>query len=202
MRGQLSIEFIIVLTGLLIVVATVTMPIYNQSRSSAEKVTKLSEARGAASTLANALNNIYASGPGTRLTIDYSLPQGVVAAYVGGYEKLDVDGILTTDETVSINGRADIQIWLDLDGDGMWDNTRESVIIVDTILPSRWNESAVPRGDDWVRENCVHVEDNGLRVGSLYGTLTARTFHRATLTYCYDPTYAYPRRIVVLDEVS
>lgn len=114
MRGQLSVEFIIVLTGLVIVVATITMPMYNQARSDAEKVTKLLEAREAANTLANALNTLYASGPGSKLTIEYSLPQGVVTVYMGGYDKLEADGVLTTDETVPINGRADIQIWLDL----------------------------------------------------------------------------------------
>jgi len=200
-KGQLSIEFIIVLTGLLIVVATIAMPIYNQARSDAEKLAKLSEAREAANKIANALNNLYASGPGSKLTIEYLLPQGVSAVYIGGYEKLDFDGLVTADETVPINGRADIQIWLDLNGDGMWDNKREAVIIVDTILPSRWNENAVERGDDWVKENCVHVEENSLKVGSIYRTLRETTLHRTTLTYSYDPTHAYPRRIVVLDEI-
>ena len=159
LRGQLSIEFMIVLTGLLIVVATVTMPIYNQARFDAEKMTKLTEAREAANTLANALNNLYASGPGSKLTIEYWLPQGVVAVYMGGYESLEIDGVYTTDESVPRNGRADVQIRLDFNNDGMWDNNREAVVIVDTLLPSRWDENAAARGDSWVKENCVHVED-------------------------------------------
>ena len=75
MRGQLSIEFMIVLTGFLIIAATISMPIYNQARSDAEKMTKLSEAREAANILANALNSTYASGPRSKITIEYSLPK-------------------------------------------------------------------------------------------------------------------------------
>jgi len=191
----------IVLSGFLIVVATLTLPMYNQARSDAEKLTKISEARGAANELAKALNNLYAIGPGSKFTVEYSLPQGILAIYLGGCKKLDVDGALTTDETFSINGRADIQIWMDLNGDGRWDNTREALIIADTLLPSRWNENASDRGDDWIKENCVHVEENSLKIGLEYGTPFNRTFHRTTFTYRYDPTNEYPRRIVVLDEL-
>lgn len=199
-RGQLSIEFLIVFTGLLIVVATVTMPTYNQARSDAEKIAKLSEAREAANTLANALNTVYANGPGSKLTIEYWLPQGVAALYMGGYDSLDVDGIYTVDESVPKNGRADVQIWMDLNNDGIWDNKRESVVLVDTILPSRWDENSAQRSEDWVRENCVHVGDDNLKVGLSYGTLGKKTLHRTTLEYDYNLGDTYPRKILVTDE--
>ena len=201
-KGQLSLEFIIVLTGLLLVVATVTMPVYDQSRSDAEKVTKLSEAREAANILAGALNNLYAGGPGSRVAVEYSLPPGVVSVLMCGYDQVEVDGLLTIDETVPINGRADVQIWLDFNGDGLWDGEREAVVIVDTILPSRWYADATERGGDWVEENCVHVEENGLKVGSVHGTLSGRTIHNTVLEYLSTHSHQYRRRIVVLDEIS
>ena len=89
----------------------------------------------------------------------------------------------------------------DYDGDGNWDNNRESVVIVDTILPSRWDENAAEHDEDWIRENSVHVEDGNLKVGPGYGTIVSRTLHRTTLTYYYNPTNTYPRRILVLDEI-
>lgn len=202
MRGQLSVEFIIVLTGLLLVVATVTMPMYNQARADSEKMARLSEAREAAGILAGALNSVYASGPGSKLTVEYSLPKGTVSARACGYDWLEVDGLLSTTETVPINGRADVQLFLDLDGDGAWDNIREAVIVVDTILPSRWREDAAERDDDWVIENCVHVEEGGLSVGPTYGTVTAKTTHLTTLTYLFDASLPYSRRIVIIDEIS
>ncbi|MDI6643338.1 MAG: class III signal peptide-containing protein [Candidatus Hodarchaeaceae archaeon] len=201
MRGQLSIEFMIVLTGLLIIVAVTTMPLYDKARADAEKVTKLADAREAANTLANAVNTLYASGPGAKQVIEYWLPKGVVAIYIGGYENLNVDGVDTTDENVSRNGRADVQIWLDLNGDGALDNKREAVVIVDTLLPSRWYENGDARAENWIKENCLHVEDKNLKVGSAHGTLIKRTLHRTTLTYCYNPGHMYPRRIVVSDEI-
>lgn len=191
----------IVLTGLLIIVAVTTMPLYDKARADAEKVTKLADAREAANTLANAVNTLYASGPGAKQVIEYWLPKGVVAIYIGGYENLNVDGVDTTDEDVSRNGRADVQIWLDLNGDGALDNKREAVVIVDTLLPSRWYENGDARAENWMKENCLHVEDKNLKVGSAHGTLIKRTLHRTTLTYCYNPGYMYPRRIVVSDEI-
>ncbi len=200
MRGQLSVEFIIVLTGMLLVVAAVSMPMHSQARSDAEKMTKLSEAREAANTLAGALNNLYAGGPGSRVSIKYSLPQGVVSVRMCGYEHVEVDGLLSADEIVPINGRADVQILLDLDGDGLWDNRREAAVVVDTILPSRWHEDATERGEGWVEENCVHVEESSLIVGPAYGTLFKRTFHFTSLAYFFDSSQAYLRTVVIQDE--
>lgn len=92
MRGQLSIEFIIVLSGLLLIIATVSMPMYNSARADAEKISKLADAREAAVTLVNATNTVYAAGVGSKQTIEYWLPQGVVSvSFVGGTEnRLDV----------------------------------------------------------------------------------------------------------------
>lgn len=202
MRGQLSIEFLAVLAGLLILIATITLPMYIEANENANKLTKISEAKTAANKLATGLNNVYVMGPGSRVIVEYSLPAGVLTVYLGGYEKLDIDGILTADETVPINGRADIQILMDFNGDGLWDNMREFAIVVDTLLPSRWSEDGTERGEDWIRDNGVHVEENGLKVGPDYGTLSNRTFHRTTLIYCYDPESRYKRRIVVLDEIK
>jgi hypothetical protein len=202
LKGQLSIEFLAVLAAFLIVAATIAMPMYLQASADADRLSKISEAKKAATIMANVLNNVYAMGPGSRLTVEYYLPPGVLAIRLGGYDELDVDGIVTTNETLPINGRADIQILMDLNGDGMWDNTIESSVIVDTILPSRWNEDGSERGDDWVRENCVHVEENKLKVGPGYGTLSAKTFHQTTFSYCYDPKGEYLRRIVVSDEIK
>ncbi|MEM4723944.1 MAG: hypothetical protein QXP01_02910 [Candidatus Hadarchaeum sp.] len=202
MRGQLSLEFLAVMAGFLIMIATVTLPMYLQASFDAEKQGKLSEAKAAAIELATGLNNVYVMGPGSRLTIEYSFPAGILNVYLGGYDNLDADGIFTADETVPINGRADIQILMDINGDGSWDNMRDSIITVDTVLPSRWNEDGTDRGEEWVKENGIHVEENGLKVGPDYGTLSNRTFHRTTLIYCYDPSSQYPRRIVVLDEIK
>lgn len=195
LRGQSSIEFLIVISCLLIVLGSVSIPLYNRSRDDAQWLVDTSDAREAAITLANALNTIYADGIGSRQTVEYWLPRGVVAFRACGYENVDVDGIDTNDIDVPANGRADVQILFDFDGNGVWDNERESVVIVDTILPSRWDENGNLRGIEWVKENGVHVEDTNLKFSP-----TSRTRHRVTLEY-KNIGGAYPRRITVFDVV-
>ncbi len=119
MRGQLSIEFIVVVTGLLIIIAAITMPMYSQARADAERVSKLADAREAANTLTNAINMVYAAGVGSRQTAEYWLPEGVVSvSFVDGAEN-----------------RVDVKIELDLESD--------NAVQVSTILPSRNDENRV-----------------------------------------------------------
>lgn len=171
-RGQLSIEFIVVISGLLIILAAITMPMYNQARADAEKVSKLADAREAADTIVNALNTVYAAGVGSKQTVEYWLPRGVVKIYAD----VNVDGIDTNDNDVVPDNRMDVQIWLDLDENGEWDNKREAIILLETLLPSENNE------------NRVVVGDENFKFGS--------GLHRTTFTYEYKGGLRY---IVISD---
>ncbi|MFN4133838.1 MAG: hypothetical protein ACK4GQ_05675, partial [Candidatus Hadarchaeales archaeon] len=133
-KGQLSIEFMVVFTGMLLIVASVTYPLYNQAKGEAEKLTALADAREAAIALANALNLVYAGGPGSRQTVEYWLPKGVVGFSVNPF----VDGLEAQDGSISRNGRVDVKILFDFDGDGVWDNTLDSTVVVETLLVSAW----------------------------------------------------------------
>ncbi|TKJ26307.1 MAG: hypothetical protein CEE41_02415 [Hadesarchaea archaeon B3_Hades] len=114
MRGQLSVEFIVIISGLLIILAVVTMPMYNQARADAEKVSKLADAHEAVNKLVNAINLVYATGVDSRQTVEYWLPPGVVSvSFVDGTEN-----------------RVDIRVELDLESD--------NVMQVSTILPSTY----------------------------------------------------------------
>lgn len=112
MRGQLSIEFLIVLTGMLLILATVTIPLSDQARADAEKITKLADAREAANTIANALNTVYAGGVGSKQAVEYRLPEDVLSISF-------VDGA---------GNRLDVKIALNLESD--------NVVQVSTILSS------------------------------------------------------------------
>lgn len=61
-RGQFSIEFIVVLGVLLTLLASISLPLYENSSAEAQKLTKLSQARQAANKLVSALNTVYAGG--------------------------------------------------------------------------------------------------------------------------------------------
>ena len=102
------------ISGLLIILAAVTMPMYNEARADAEKILKLADAQEAANTLVNAINTVYSGVVDSRQTVEYWLPPSVVSvSFVDGAEN-----------------RVDIKIELDLESD--------NVIQVSTILPSTY----------------------------------------------------------------
>lgn len=197
--GQFSIEFLFVIGCLLLVLASISIPMYNQARSDARRLSDLAEAREAALVLANALNSVYSgasSGPGSKQTVEYWLPKGVVEIRVN----YDVDGIQTVTPAVPRNGRMDIQIWFDFDGDGLADiGDREAVVVIDTLLPSMWYEN----GDQRSVDEYLDVEGKDLHVGQAYGTLESRTFHRTTMWHRYDVARVeLPKRLVIiLDQI-
>lgn len=168
MRGQLSIEFMIVFTGMLLIVASVTYPLYNRSRADAEKLAALLDSREAATVLANAINSVYAGGPGAKQTVEYWLPKGVVG--ISANPSVDI----------SRKGRMDVVIELDFNGDWVWDNTTDSTIVTPTLLPSQWHENGDERDDNWMRENAITVHDENFKLDP-----RVRTKHRTTLEYSY-----------------
>jgi hypothetical protein len=77
----------------------------------------------------------------------------------------------------------DVRADLDLDGDGEWDNKREAVVLVDTLIPSVLEENGENRDENWVVENCITIQDWNMSFDP-----TSRTHHRVTLEYQYGPT--------------
>jgi hypothetical protein len=194
-NGQVGLEFLLILSSLMILLGAFTLPLYLEAKEGAREASSLAEAREAAGRMAAAVNAVYAGGPGACQEVLVWLPRGVVRLSVGGYDNLEVDGITTLDGETPRDGRADVRILLDLDGDGEWDNRRSSTVLVGTLLPSRWWENGEERGERWVRENGVHVEENFLLSPG------SRTLHRLTFRFVYDPFHPYPRRITLSDEV-
>ncbi len=175
MKGQLSLEFMIVFVGLLLIVGSITYPLYETSRNKAERLNTLAEARKAATLLATALNSVYAGGPGSRQTVEFWLPRGVVNIEMNTLN----DGVVTSDGAVQPNGRIDVQVFFDFNGDENWDNTRDSVVIVETLLPSAWDENGNERSSSWLTENAIQIiRDENFIYDSIH-----RTKHRVTLEY-------------------
>lgn len=193
--GQFSVEFMVVIAFLLVVLATISIPMYDQARADAQGASDLADAREAASTLVNALNTAYAGGADSKQTVEYWLPEDVAAVYADA----DIDGVDTdndgTPDDPPRNGRLDVQIWFDLDGDNNPDlGDREAVVLVETILPSKWDENGNLR-QDW-ESRCPEVEDENFMID-----LTHRTLHQVTMSYTYNADYARPRRIALVDNI-
>ncbi len=109
---------------MLLILAAVTMPLSDQARADAEKITKLADAREAANTIANALNTVYAGGVGSKQTVEYWLPADILSiSFDNGAEN-----------------RLDVKIELNLESD--------NVVRVSTILSSREDENRVIVGNE------------------------------------------------------
>ena len=193
--GQFSVEFIIIIAFLVIALATITIPMYARARGDAQNSSDLADAREAASILANALNTVYADGVGSKQTIECWLPKGVAAVYADA----DIDGVDTDNNGIpdnpQRNGHLDVQVWFDLNNDNIPEfGNREAVVLVETILPSKWDENGNPV-QNW--ENQIpKVGDENFRTDP-----THRTLHQITLTYTYSSSSAQPRRITIVDNV-
>lgn len=118
--GQFSVEFIAVLGVLLVLLASISLPLYSRAHEDAERVSRLGEARGAANEIASALNTVYSGGIGSKQTVEYWLPEKVLEIRVAE----NVDGT----DAASSNGRVDVQILFD------WED--DNIVAVDTLLPS------------------------------------------------------------------
>lgn len=176
MKGQLSVEFMVVFIGLLLIVGAVTYPTYENSKSELERSIVLAEAKSAAVSLATVLNTLYASGVGSKQTIEFWLPKGVAEVRMN----VGADGVNAADENIAPNGYLDVQILLDFDGDGAWDNRRDAAVVVETLLPSMWDENGLSRDSDWIKENAIHVEDFALKLDPV-----RRTKHRTSFKFYY-----------------
>ena len=191
--GQFSVEFIIIVAFLIIALATITLPMYARARGTAQNSSDLADAREAASILANALNTVYAGGVGSKQTIECWLPKGVTAVYADA----DIDGVDTDNNGIpdnpKRNGLLDVQVWFDLNGDNIPEfGNREAVVLVETILPSKWDENGNLK-QNW--ENQVHkVGDENFRIDPNH-----RILHQITLTYIYSSSSSQPRRITIVD---
>lgn len=74
-KGQVSVEYLLVILVVLIVLGTVTIPMIGSSVSSSSDVSKASDAKAAVDTIANAADLVYANGPGSKRTLSVYIPK-------------------------------------------------------------------------------------------------------------------------------
>jgi uncharacterized protein (UPF0333 family) len=75
-RGQASAEYLFLILIFLIILTTVTIPFAGNAISSSQNVSVTSDAQTALSTIVNAVNVVYANGPGAKRTVSVYFPQG------------------------------------------------------------------------------------------------------------------------------
>ncbi len=75
-KGQASAEYLLLLVVILIIMAAVTIPLVGSSVNSTMATSMTSDGVNAVQSIANAVNLVYANGPGARRTISIYIPQG------------------------------------------------------------------------------------------------------------------------------
>ena len=74
-RGQVSVEYLLLLLVILIVLGSVTIPLIGSSIEASTDVSSVSDAKTAVESIANAADVVYSNGPGSVRTVNVYIPQ-------------------------------------------------------------------------------------------------------------------------------
>lgn len=74
-RGQISAEYLLLIVVVLVIISSVTIPLIGKSIDASNDVSVTADAKNAVSEIANAVNIVYANGPGAKRTLDVYIPQ-------------------------------------------------------------------------------------------------------------------------------
>lgn len=80
-KGQASAEYLLLILVILIIMGTVTIPLVGNSIGSTTATSQVSDAKTAVSTVANAVNIVYANGPGAKRTVTVYIPQDTTLTF-------------------------------------------------------------------------------------------------------------------------
>ena len=80
-KGQASAEYLLLIVVIIIIMAAVTIPLVSNSVNSTMDVSRASDTKNAIQRIANAVNLVYANGPGAKRTIDIYMPQDMNLTY-------------------------------------------------------------------------------------------------------------------------
>lgn len=76
-KGQASAEYLLLIVVIIIIMAAVTIPLVSNSVNSTMDVSRASDTKNAIQSIANAVNLVYANGPGAKRTINVYIPLGM-----------------------------------------------------------------------------------------------------------------------------
>ncbi len=74
-KGQVSVEYLFLILIFLIILFTVTIPFATHAITDSQNVSVTSDAETAVSTIANAVDVVYANGPNSQRTVNVYIPQ-------------------------------------------------------------------------------------------------------------------------------
>lgn len=74
-RGQVSVEYLLLLLVILIVLGSITIPLIGNSIEASTDVSTVSDAKTAVESIASAADVVYSNGPGSKRTVNVYIPQ-------------------------------------------------------------------------------------------------------------------------------
>jgi uncharacterized protein (UPF0333 family) len=89
-RGQVSVEYLLVVLVLILILSVITIPLIGESIDSSNDVSDASDAKVATDTLANAADVVYANGPGAKRTVSFYIPQNGALKFVNSTVSLSL----------------------------------------------------------------------------------------------------------------
>ena len=92
-KGQVSAEFLFLILIILIIITAVTIPLLANSISAGQGVSQVSDADSAMNDISDAVNIVYANGPGARRTLSVYIPQATTLTSSGNVLRMTLTGI-------------------------------------------------------------------------------------------------------------
>ena len=74
-KGQISVEYLLLIVVILIILGTVTLPLIGRSVDASNDISWTSDAKNAISSVGNAVNIVYSNGPHAKRTLTVYIPK-------------------------------------------------------------------------------------------------------------------------------
>lgn len=74
-RGQISAEYLLLIVVILVILGSVTIPLITDSVRASNDISWTSDAKIAVESIADAVNVVYANGPGAKRTLNIHVPR-------------------------------------------------------------------------------------------------------------------------------
>ncbi|MCK9150658.1 class III signal peptide-containing protein [Methanobacterium alcaliphilum] len=74
-RGQVSVEYLLLVLVIILMFTAITIPLVSNSLQASNDVSTASDAKNAVENIAKAVDMVYANGPGAKRTISVYFPQ-------------------------------------------------------------------------------------------------------------------------------
>jgi len=107
-KGQLSAEYLLLIAVLLLIMATITIPLVGRSIDASNDVSWTSDANRAVDSLVNAINVVYSNGPQSKRTINFYIPKSMTFVTSGKTVSLSVP--LSNGTTHYVNSTTNYQL--------------------------------------------------------------------------------------------